>query len=371
MRLKDAELEELHVESKLRVWQRECDTGVTTADTPHISRGRGGGSSGAGRGSGGSRGGGGSSGISGGGIGASDVFSLIGQPGRGKEPEMPGIKVSRGAMDDIATRLLTDLQVNEFFRFAARRASERHLSLAGEKMIQILTAFRRSEYEAETAAARAASLEERLTTELALLRRKADSLQNNLFVEEEAKRKALVKYLHTTVNSVSSTRGRNNRNNRSSRSRQQHGGSDFTSSKEYREDGDGDGDGDSYGYGGDGNDDDDGDDDGGGGGGEAFAPETTVVRLAENGVGDEEVHALVAVLTGADNVESLDLQSNGITVLGCRALAPLLRVSKALREIDLRDNRLDRPAVRILVEALGHNPRVQHVFVHEGTSKSL
>ena len=91
---------------------------------------------------------------------------------------------------------------------------------------------------------------------------------------------------------------------------------------------------------------------------------TVVVRLGASSIGDEEVHALVAVLAANDHTHLLDLSGNNITDVGARGLATLLRSSKQLAELDLRRNNITETGTRILAEALEHNNRVRHVFVH-------
>jgi hypothetical protein len=95
-----------------------------------------------------------------------------------------------------------------------------------------------------------------------------------------------------------------------------------------------------------------------------YAPQPATVRLGGSGIGDEEIHALVAVLSSKDRVDLLDLRGNSIGDVGARGLATLLRSSKVLAEVDLRDNCIGPTGLRILAEALEHNKRVRHVFVH-------
>ena len=49
--------------------------------------------------------------------------------------------------------------------------------------------------------------------------------------------------------------------------------------------------------------------------------EPVTVRLGQSGIGDEEVHALVAVLTSRDKCDLLDLRGNSVGDVGARGLA--------------------------------------------------
>ena len=66
--------------------------------------------------------------------------------------------------------------------------------------------------------------------------------------------------------------------------------------------------------------------------------ERITIGLSENKIGDEEIHALVAVLSSNDNAHVVDLKNNKITNTGCRGLAALLRTTETIEEIDLSGN---------------------------------
>ncbi|KDO27035.1 hypothetical protein SPRG_07747 [Saprolegnia parasitica CBS 223.65] len=92
-----------------------------------------------------------------------------------------------------------------------------------------------------------------------------------------------------------------------------------------------------------------------------------ILKLPESGVGDEEVHAIAALLRSNSSIQELQLQSNTITSEGARAIAAILALSTcALTHIDLRKNHIGDDGVRVLSEALGRNPRIKHVYVHAG-----
>lgn len=91
-----------------------------------------------------------------------------------------------------------------------------------------------------------------------------------------------------------------------------------------------------------------------------------VVQLAEAGIGDEEMHALAALLRGNDTITELVLRANSVTDEGVRALAAVLAGPSALRVIDLRNNHVGRGGLRALSEGLERSERVNHVYVHAG-----
>ncbi|OQS00936.1 hypothetical protein THRCLA_05811 [Thraustotheca clavata] len=91
------------------------------------------------------------------------------------------------------------------------------------------------------------------------------------------------------------------------------------------------------------------------------------LKLPESGIGDEEVHAIAALLRTNSTIHELQLQSNSITSEGARAIAAILSSSSCvLSQIDLRKNRIGEDGIRVLSEALGRNPRIKHVYVHAG-----
>lgn len=91
-----------------------------------------------------------------------------------------------------------------------------------------------------------------------------------------------------------------------------------------------------------------------------------VLQLPESNISDEEIHALAALLRNNTNIEELNLRGNIITDDGARALGAVLAGKSALRLIDLRGNRIGKGAIRILAEALERSERVRHVYVHAG-----
>ncbi len=60
----------------------------------------------------------------------------------------------------------------------------------------------------------------------------------------------------------------------------------------------------------------------------------------------------------------LILRGNNITDDGTRALAALLSSDSGLRFIDLRENRISKQGVKVLVDALERSNRVRHVYVY-------
>ena len=95
-------------------------------------------------------------------------------------------------------------------------------------------------------------------------------------------------------------------------------------------------------------------------------PKGGVLQLPESGIGDEEVHALAALLRGNMNVTELNLRSNIITDEGARALGAVLAGLSGLKSIDLRENKIGKNGIRGLAEALERAGRVRHVYVHAG-----
>lgn len=73
---------------------------------------------------------------------------------------------------------------------------------------------------------------------------------------------------------------------------------------------------------------------------EVMELQPVTVRLGNSGIGDEEIHALVAVLSSKDRADLLDLRGNNIGDVGARGLATLLRSSNVLTEVDVRNNNI-------------------------------
>ncbi|ETL38568.1 hypothetical protein L916_09851 [Phytophthora nicotianae] len=92
-----------------------------------------------------------------------------------------------------------------------------------------------------------------------------------------------------------------------------------------------------------------------------------ILKLPESGVGDEEVHAIAALLRNATNVRELQLRGNAISSEGARAIAAVLNISSCcLRQVDLRNNQIGKDGIKVLAEALERNERIKHVYVHAG-----
>ncbi|DAZ98621.1 TPA: hypothetical protein N0F65_000816 [Lagenidium giganteum] len=97
------------------------------------------------------------------------------------------------------------------------------------------------------------------------------------------------------------------------------------------------------------------------------AEDQGILKLPESGVGDEEVHAIAALLRNAPNVKELQLRGNAITSEGARAIAAVLSNPAChLRMVDLRLNRIGPDGIKVLAEALERHERVKHVYVHAG-----
>lgn len=90
------------------------------------------------------------------------------------------------------------------------------------------------------------------------------------------------------------------------------------------------------------------------------------LHLAESGIGDEEMHALAALLRGNTHITELNLRKNNITNDGARALGAVLSGQCGLQTIDLRENQIGDIGIRNLAESLERSSRVRHVYVHAG-----
>ncbi|RLO06994.1 hypothetical protein DYB28_000043 [Aphanomyces astaci] len=89
------------------------------------------------------------------------------------------------------------------------------------------------------------------------------------------------------------------------------------------------------------------------------------LKLPESGIGDEEVHAIAALLRNNSSIHDLQLHGNAIT--RARAIAAILgSTTCGLSHIDLRKNFVGEDGIRVLTEALERNPRIRHVYVHAG-----
>ncbi|ETV97112.1 hypothetical protein H310_09921 [Aphanomyces invadans] len=91
------------------------------------------------------------------------------------------------------------------------------------------------------------------------------------------------------------------------------------------------------------------------------------LKLPESSIGDEEVHAIAALLRNNSSIHDLQLHGNAITSEGARAIAAILgSATTGLKHIDLRKNFVGDDGIRVLTEALERNPRIRHVYVHAG-----
>jgi myosin protein heavy chain len=91
-----------------------------------------------------------------------------------------------------------------------------------------------------------------------------------------------------------------------------------------------------------------------------------VLQFSDSNVNDEEVHAMCALLRNNMSIDELNLRGNHITDDGARALGAVLAGRSGLRLIDLRGNKIGKGAIRVLAEALERSERVRHVYVHAG-----
>jgi hypothetical protein len=91
-----------------------------------------------------------------------------------------------------------------------------------------------------------------------------------------------------------------------------------------------------------------------------------VLQLPDSNVTDEEAHAVAALLKGNQTITELNMRANKITDEGARALAAVLSGRTALRSVDLRGNQITRTGVKVVAEAMERNERVRHVYVHAG-----
>lgn len=191
--------------------------------------------------------------------------------------------------------LLDRLGINAFLKRAQKSMNTKQMLV--ERLAALLGALAMGEDAAEDARAQ---LEAR-RDQIAHLARKAARLQEKLTVEEDAKRKTLLRYVHEIKARSAVT-------------------------------------------------------------------DNGVLKLAESGVGDEEVHAVAALLrSNASGVRELQLRGNGISNEGARAVAAVLAgASSALRLVDLRGNFITKDGVKVLAEALERHPRTKHVYVHAG-----
>lgn len=92
--------------------------------------------------------------------------------------------------------------------------------------------------------------------------------------------------------------------------------------------------------------------------------ELGVIQLPESSISDEELHAIAALLRGDMSIQQLVLRDNMISDDGIHALASVLAGKSNISTIDLRGNRITPHGIRIIAEALERSERVRHVYVH-------
>jgi hypothetical protein len=90
------------------------------------------------------------------------------------------------------------------------------------------------------------------------------------------------------------------------------------------------------------------------------------LQLPESNIGDEEVHALVALLRNNNSIQEVNLRNNHISDDGARALAAVLSGKNGLKMLDLKGNKISKSGIKNLAEALERSERVKHVYVHAG-----
>ena len=105
---------------------------------------------------------------------------------------------------------------------------------------------------------------------------------------------------------------------------------------------------------------------GSGGNGSSKSGGAPQLQLAHSCIGDEEVHAIAALLRNNTAIEVLNLRGNNITDDGARALGAVLAGRSGLRHIDLRGNKIGKVTIRVLAEALERSERVRYVHVQDG-----
>lgn len=91
-----------------------------------------------------------------------------------------------------------------------------------------------------------------------------------------------------------------------------------------------------------------------------------VLQLPESNLADEEIHALSALLRNNQSIEEINLRNNHITDDGARALAAVLAGKNGIKLIDLKGNKISKAGIKALAEALERSERVKHVYVHAG-----
>jgi hypothetical protein len=90
------------------------------------------------------------------------------------------------------------------------------------------------------------------------------------------------------------------------------------------------------------------------------------LNLGNSNIGDEEVHAMAALMRGNTSIQEVNLRGNGISDDGARALAALLSGKSGLKLLDLKGNKISKAGIKTLAEALERSGRIKHVYVHAG-----
>ena len=90
------------------------------------------------------------------------------------------------------------------------------------------------------------------------------------------------------------------------------------------------------------------------------------INLPESNLGDEEIHAIAAMLRGNITIEELQLRRNNISDDGARAIAAVLAGRSGLKNVDLKENRISVSGVKAIADALERSERVHKVMVHPG-----
>ena len=83
-------------------------------------------------------------------------------------------------------------------------------------------------------------------------------------------------------------------------------------------------------------------------------------------MGDEEIHAIAAMLHNNVTMEELQFRRNNISDDGARALAAVLAERSSLKFIDLRENHVSIVGVKAIADALERSARIHKVLVHPG-----
>lgn len=215
-------------------------------------------------------------------------------------------------MQQQAVEFLDKMSVNAFLKRAQKSMNTKQM------LVERIAALLSSILTAEDAVKEIRQVLVAKSDQISHLSRKTMLMQEKLTTEEDAKRKTLLRYVHEIKSRAALMM--THHHNSSTISIGSDGGGDFG-----------------------------------------------ILKLPESGVGDEEVHAIAALLRNAPNVKELQLRGNAITSEGARAIAAILsNVSCHLRHVDLRGNGITKEGIKVLAEALERNERTKHVYVHAG-----